>query len=393
MRLRFPLIRSVLLSTAILAVASGCGSNDPDPESDAVSITGPSGALVMGLQRQYSATVPDGDDGGVLWTLPDGATAGTLTSDGLFTAGTTAGTWRIAVSLNSDPTQADTLLVNVIPYMTPTSLGLAAYGVAVSAAGVIAAADNNAAVRFKNGGNVTTATTGSTPVHLAFAPNGATAFATSMGGRLFRINAATGAVVDTAEFGRAVYNIAIRSTDSLVYVTTSDGWLLKVAPGTLATIDSVNLASASNGLAFSPGGGVLWASTINAGILYRIDPTTLAKTDSFTLETGLQRLAVAPSGDSVFVANQSSHKVHVVRPSTRTVSAVTLSGSPHGVGLSSDGSKLFVAHLGGWVTVLNRSDLSTLGQVPLTGSGRNVASVPGTTGMVVSVEFDLLLLQ
>jgi YVTN family beta-propeller protein len=393
MHFRSALIRAVLQITTLLAVASGCGANDPDPGSDAVTITGPSGALVMGLERQYSVTVPEGDDGGVLWSLPDGETAGTLTSDGLFTAGTTAGTWRIAVSLNSDPTQADTLLVNVIPYMTSTSLGLPAYGVAVSAAGVIAAADNSTAVRFRDGGNVTTATTGSLPVHLAFAPNGATAFATSMGGRLFRINVATGAVVDTADFGRAVYNIAIRSTDSLVYVTTDDGWLLKVAPSTLTTLDSVKLASASNGVAFSPGGGVLWASTINAGILYRIDPTTLAKTDSFPLEAGLQRLAVAPSGDSVFVANQSSHKVHVVRPSTRTVTAVVLTGSPHGVGLSSDGSKLFVAHLGGWVTVLNRSTLSKLGLVPLSGSGRNVASIPGTAGVVVSVEFDLLLLE
>jgi YVTN family beta-propeller protein len=132
-------------------------------------------------------------------------------------------------------------------------------------------------------------------------------------------------------------------------------------------------------------------STLSAGHLYRIDGATLAKTDSFVINGGMQRLAIAPSGDSVYVANESHDRIHIVRPSTRTVSYVTLPYSPHGVALSADGSKLYVAQVfGGRVTVLDRSTLQILGAVWVGGSPRNLVALPGTSRMLVSTQIDLV---
>ena len=72
------------------------------------------------------------------------------------------------------------------------------------------------------------------------------------------------------------------------------------------------------------------------------------------------------------------------------MSSIVLNGTPHGVGLSSDGSKLFVAQLDGWVTVLDRKSLTLLGVVPVDGYPRNMASIPGSSAMLVSTEGDLV---
>lgn len=369
----------------LLILVTACSSAD----GLSLGINGSHAPLVMGLSRQYQVYFPGVPADSVEWTVP-GLQGGSIDSTGRFTAGFEAGEWPIAATAMSDPTLTDTVMVTVVPYGPTTPLGIPAYGVAVSSAGVIAAGDAIGSVRIRDSVNTTTVVTGATPVHAAFAPDGHSLFVNGFDGKLFRIDVATGTVVDTADFLGSTYNLAVRSSDTAVYVSTASGWIYKMAPGTLAKLDSVLLASGSNGLAFGPGGTVLWASTINAGVLYRLDAATLDKTDSLVLGGGLQRLAVAPSGDSVYVANQSNGKLFIVRPSTRTVSSIVLNGTPHGVGLSSDGSRLFVAQYDGWVTVLDRKSLTLLGVVPVSGFPRNMASIPGSSAMLVSTEGDLI---
>lgn len=265
-----------------------------------------------------------------------------------------------------------------------------AYGVAVSKYGVIAAADNSANVTFDGFEQHDTVHTGGVPVHVAFAPDGLSAFTVlEYGDALVKMSIYPVRETKRVTYQHVLYNIAVAPSGTTVYFTTQDGWLFKADARTLLPIDSIPLASASNGLAFTAGGGRLYVSTIAAGRLYAIDPATMAKVDSFDVGSGAQRVAIAPSGDSVYVANEGVGGVNVVRPSTGTVTNVSLTGTPYGLALSADGGQLIVAlRSAGTVQVLDRRTLTSEGTFPVGGIPRNVAVDPKGGFAVVSSEDD-----
>lgn len=273
---------------------------------------------------------------------------------------------------------------HVIPLARP------AYGVAVSKYGVIAVADNQANVTFDGFEQHDTVHTGGVPVHVAFSPDGLTAFTVlEYGAALVKMSVYPVRETKRVGYQHVLYNIAVAPSGDAVYFTTQDGWLFKADPQTLLPIDSIALASASNGLAFTTDGDRLYVSTIAAGRLYAVDPTTLAKVDSFDVGGGAQRVAVAPSGDSVYVANEGVGGVNVVRPSTGAVSSVTLPGTPYGLALTADGGRLIVAlRTAGAVQVLDRRTLASDGTFPIGGTPRNVAVDPKGGFAVVSSEGD-----
>ena len=100
---------AVVLLLAFVIAAAGCGGGSvtkgdthsggltppPDPTSAAVSISPASETLRTGGQRQFSgwdSTVGQYD---VTWSLREGAAAGTITADGIYTAPSTPGTFHL----------------------------------------------------------------------------------------------------------------------------------------------------------------------------------------------------------------------------------------------------------------------------------------------------------
>ena len=374
----------VVLALALVLTACAQGSDEVTPGISG----GDNAVVVMGRSRQYRAHFDGVPDDSIVWSIdaPNGAT---IDKTGLFTAGISTGQWHIEASDPDDSTVSDTLIVTIVPWAPVTSLGVAAYGVAVSSTGVIASADNSSEVHISDHGTDRTAVTGGLPVHVAFSPDGATLYSTAMGGEIFKVDVATGAIVDSLATPAPTYNLAVRPTDGILYVTTQTGWLLKLDPSTLTVTDSVQLASASNGVGFTPDGATLWASTIDAGVVYRIDPATLTKVDTFVVGTGTQRVAIG--GDSIYIADQDSDQVAIIQPSTGNVTKIHVPWFPHGVGISADGSKLYVAQEQyASVAVYDRATMTLLGAVGVGGYPRNLAAIPGTSSMLVSTEYDLL---
>ena len=347
----------------------------------------------MGASRRFQASFPGVPADSIKWVVPNPA-AGSIDSTGLFTAGLTAGTFPIVAWVPSDTAHGDVVSVTIVPWGPTTTFGHPAYGVAVSKDGVIGLADLYEPVRFISSGAVDSVSVPGGPVHLAFDLMGTHAFVvTFYGGTLVRIDMAGPTIADSLYFARGLYNLAVRPTDSFVYVTSNDGWLFKLAPDPLAKLDSVRLASASNGLAFTPSGSQLWVSTIDSGRVYRIDPVSLAKLDSFDLSPGTQRLTVDLRADSVYVANQGQRALQLILPATHTVERFDLQMSAYGVGLSSDRTKVYVAPYDGPVVVLDRRTLTVLAKVPVGGTPRNIASIPGTDAMVVTTEGDVVRIK
>jgi hypothetical protein len=119
-----------LSAAACLALAAACDSpsgtlvSGPDPRPVQQVIVTPEGRTVQAgatLQFQARAVLADGDTTtrAVTW----GATGGTITTGGLFTAGSTAGAFRVAARAANGV--ADTVTVNVaVPSTNPTLLAV-----------------------------------------------------------------------------------------------------------------------------------------------------------------------------------------------------------------------------------------------------------------------------
>src|SRR6185295_18666562 len=74
-----------------------------------VTISPTSASVATGATKQFTATVANATDTGVTWT----ATGGTISSSGLYTAGTTPGTFSVTATSMLDPTKSASSTVTV----------------------------------------------------------------------------------------------------------------------------------------------------------------------------------------------------------------------------------------------------------------------------------------
>jgi hypothetical protein len=82
---------------------------DEQCEEIAVAIDPPSATVTSGSTRQFTATVTGTDNQAVTWS----ATGGTITSDGLYTAGQTLGEFTVTATSVADPTKSGTATVTI----------------------------------------------------------------------------------------------------------------------------------------------------------------------------------------------------------------------------------------------------------------------------------------
>ena len=96
----------------LLLALSGCGgltntsggppSQNPPPRSVSVAISPKSAPLVEGASQQFSASVTGSSDTAVTWS----ATGGTISSTGLYVAGSTAGNYIVTATSAADTTKS-----------------------------------------------------------------------------------------------------------------------------------------------------------------------------------------------------------------------------------------------------------------------------------------------
>ncbi|HWA17201.1 MAG TPA: hypothetical protein VG817_12250, partial [Gemmatimonadales bacterium] len=103
----------------------------PAPTLTSVSMTPATVSLQSGATQQFTTTALWSDGSTTVPTLSYSATGGTITTGGLYTAGSTAGTYRIIVSANG---RADTSNVTItVPAPTLTSLSMTPASVTLTA--------------------------------------------------------------------------------------------------------------------------------------------------------------------------------------------------------------------------------------------------------------------
>ena len=268
-------------------------------------------------------------------------------------------------------------------------LGGQPYGVAVSGAGVIYAAQiggstlarGDLATRNFTG----TVGVGSTPPHVVFNPAGTTAYATLQYGQgLAVVDVATNTLTATVPFPHHGFNLIVAADGQRVYVTTADGTLHTVNATTNAVISTLAVGVAANGLAFSPDGNVLYVSSRDAGTVVAVNPASNTITRTYTLGGMPQRLAVAPDGTELYVANEFSG-LDVVNVATGAVSSVSFGTAGYGLGLTPDGTQLYVLlPAAGEVRVLERVSRTLVKRIFVGGVPRNVTFAADGAALVAN---------
>ncbi|RYG86743.1 hypothetical protein EON77_03275, partial [bacterium] len=112
----------------------------------AFSITSTGGNLGIGETRQFAATLPNGQTADVIWT----ASAGTISSTGLFTAPSGTGSVTITAALRSDPSQRATTTVTItqIAVAVTPSTATVARGESLDFNATVTGASSSSAVKW-----------------------------------------------------------------------------------------------------------------------------------------------------------------------------------------------------------------------------------------------------
>jgi YVTN family beta-propeller protein len=268
----------------------------------------------------------------------------------------------------------------------------APYGVAVSSNGTIFAALIGSTTLAR--GSVASLSfgpvieVGLTPPHVAFNPAGTVVYATLQTGRgLAVVDVATNTLTTTVPLASDGFNLIVRPDGQVIYVTTADGTLYVVDAATYAVDTTLYVGVAANGLAFSPDGGTLYVSSRDDGTVVAIDPGADTISRTYPIGGAPQRLAVAPDGSELYVANET-HGLDIVNVASGSLSTVSFGTAAYGLGLTPDGTQLFVLLPDlGEVRVLDRASRALVKSIRIGGRPRNVAfTADGHLALVTNEE-------
>jgi YVTN family beta-propeller protein len=365
-------------SIRLTTVTSG---GDPDLDGYTYSIDG---SAPMVIASNASVTV-----GGILPGSHDlviGGVAGNCSLAG-------GATRSVTVTQNA---MADVVLTVTCVGTSPTVIATASlsgspYGVAVSAAGVIYAAQigsNTLALGSMATKSFTgSVVVGSTPPHVVFNPAGTTAYATLQTGQgLAVVDVASNTLTTTVPLASDGFNLIVAPDGQRVYVTTAAGTLYVVDAAADTVITTLAVGAAANGLAFSPDGSILYVSSRDAGTVVAVDVSTIAITQTYTPGGMPQRLAVAPDGSELYVANEVNG-LDVINVASGTVSSVSFATPGYGLGLTPDGTQLYVLlPEAGQVRVLDRATRAPVKTIAVGGIPRNVVFASDGTALVANEE-------
>jgi hypothetical protein len=314
----------MLLATVVLALAAaatGCAgvtaagpaspASDPSP-SVSISLTPTSASIQTGATQQFAATVSGATNTSVMWT----STGGSVSSSGLYTAPTAAGSYTVTATSVADPTKTASATVTVTTQppavavtINPTSTSIQV-GRTQQFVATVSGSTNTAVNWSASGGTVS-----ASGLYTAPATAGT-----------YTVTAKS--VADTTKSASATVTVAITVTQLLSISSTS------IAFGNVLTTN----AATQNVTLSNTGSGSVTVSAANfTGGVFSATGLTLPT----TIAAGATRavtIRFAPS-----ISGPFSGSVSFVSNATNSPATVSLSGTgvaplPHSVDLSWAGS-------------------------------------------------------
>ena len=106
----------ILVSAMVGAALSlaGCGGGSaPPPPPITVSVSPPSATVNQGATQTFTVSVTGMTNTAVTWSVREGAAGGSITSSGVYTAPSTAGTFHVVATSQADSTKSATAAITV----------------------------------------------------------------------------------------------------------------------------------------------------------------------------------------------------------------------------------------------------------------------------------------
>jgi YVTN family beta-propeller protein len=366
----------------------------PVPVPAGLVVTAPDSVMRLGQVAQFTATYVDSTGspipGGIFTWESVFPPVASVTPSGLVTA-TGIGLGMILVSTDSF-TGATTF--QVIDSLITTRLPLlgAPVGLAVSGAkayATLAFADSLAILDVPAESRLGGVRTGDTPTSVAVNSAGTRAYVTDQfSDSLSVFSLPTNAPAGGVAIPGSPYVTLTSADGGTVWVTSGSlARVYAVNATTLAIVDSAPTPTGPNGLARHPTLARLYVSGSFDGNVYELDAITLDSLRSWSLGGSAQGMAVSADGTTLFVANEAG-RIDVVTLSNGAVGTpVAVAGSPFGLALPPDGTRLAVSSANsGIVVVFNAASLAVLRTVRTGGVPRRLAYRSDGTRLLVANE-------
>lgn len=209
---------------------------------------------------------------------------------------------------------------------------------------------------------------GAVPCGVVFNSSGTKAYvANQFSNNVSIIDVATNTQTGTIPVTGNPLPVAISPNDSMLFVTTNVNGLYKIRLDSYAVVDSLPLPATSHYLLAHPNDTLLYVATRDAGSVLEVNWRTMTVVRTFTLGGRTQGMVLAPDRSELYVVNESTSQLHIVTLSSGSATNIPLDAGAHSIGLSADGTKLYVGLLfAGKISVFNRV-AGTLSHTVVTG--------------------------
>jgi hypothetical protein len=322
----------------------------------------------------------------------------TISNTGALTAaaGAPLGTGAITVQSGTLSIQVPVSIVAVAHpegvLQTTTPFGGAAYGVAVSASGVVWVVGIEGGLgrgTLPGTALVTSSTGGGTSIGVTFDPGGATAYI-------------TGAPADGVGEFSVASGLPLRSLPGLVgtpfdvktspdgtriFVSTAEGKVYFIDRSSFTVVDEVSIGSGpAVHLAVHQSQPLVYASSPGLPDVVEINTVTKAER-RFNVGGSPQAIGLSPDGARLYVANEFTGRFNYITLASGVVSAPIASCSSYGLSVSPDGLRLLLSCPGdGEVRLYETAGLNEVRRVTGLGTVRRIAHSPDGLVAIVASE-------
>ena len=216
---------------------------------------------------------------------------------------------------------------------------------------------------------------GSAPTGVLASADGSKVFVTNRtSGTVSVIRTLDNTVIGSVRVGTSPEQMALNSTGTKLYVTNYGSSNVSVVDVSGQT-PSLDIAVGANprGIAYATVNGQprVYVTRYNSSSVAVIDANTNMQIDvnpktkaidSITVGANPQAIVISPDGTRAYVTNFGSSSVSVINTATNSLdgAAISVGSQTAGVGLSSDGSLLYVANSNDTVSVINTKTRATV---------------------------------